>query len=186
MPGTGWGAKRQRTAAEVLRRHLNGETGIEIAKAMGTSRGGVSTHLHAIEKLIGLAVVSPARVDGPQGPAMLAEVNPDTPRARRGSLVGWHSFRTTWTTFALSRGVPIEIVRTVTGHRTAEIVLKNYFRPGREAMREAIGGRMPAALIGDGDSKPMREQLPAWAVKAIQSAKTLKALKAALLTGAGA
>lgn len=186
MPGAGWGPKRQRTAAEVLRRHLNGEPGKAIAKALGTSRGGVSTHLHAVEKLIGLAVVSPARVDGPQGPAMLAEANPDTPRARRGSLVGWHSFRTTWTTFALSRGVPIEIVRTVTGHRTAEIVLKNYFRPGREQMRDALGERMPRALIGDGASKPMREPLPAWAVQTIQSAKTLKALKAALLAGAGA
>lgn len=183
MQGAGWGPKRQRTAAEILRRHLNGETGIAIAKATGTSRGGVSSHLHAVEKLIGLAVVSPARVDGPQGPAMLAEANPDTPRARRGSLVGWHSFRTTWTTFALSRGVPIEIVRTVTGHRTAEIVLKNYFRPGREQMRDALGERMPRALIGDGVSKPMREPLPAWAIKAAKSAKTLKALKAALLAG---
>lgn len=186
IPGAGWGPKRQHTAAEVLRRHLAGEPGIAIAEAMGKSRGGVSSHLHAIEKLIGLAVISPARNDGPKGPAMVAERKPDSQRARRGSLIGWHSFRTTWVTIALSRGVPIEIVRTVTGHRTAEIVLKNYFRPNRAAMRDAIGGKMPAALLGSGASKPMRETLPAWAVESIRNAKTLKALKAELLKGAGA
>ena len=181
MPGAGWGPKRQRTATEILRRHLNGEPGKVIAKALGTSKGGVSAHLHAIENLIQLAVISPAREDGPKGPAMLAERKADSQRARRGSLIGWHSFRTTWVTLALSRGVPIDIVRTVTGHRTAEIVLKNYFRPNRKLMRDAIGERMPRALLGEGAPKTMREGLPAWAVKSIRNAKSLKELKAQLL-----
>ena len=155
MPGAGWGPKRQRTAAEVLSRHLKGETGIAIAKATGTSRGGVSAHLHAIENLIGLAVVSPAREDAPKGPAMLAEVPPEVQRAKRGSLVGWHGFRVTFCTMALANGVPLELVQRITGHRTAEIVLKHYFRPNRKQLSDAMGDRMPHALLGDlGPSKP--------------------------------
>ena len=185
MPGAGWGPKRQRTAMEILRRHLDGQTGIEIAKALGISRGGVSAHLHAIEKLIGLAVVSPAREEKPNGPAMLADAPPEVQRAKRGSLVGWHGFRVTFCTMALANGVPLELVQRITGHRTADIVLKHYFHPNRKQLRDAIGNRMPAALIGGKDDpKPMREPLPAWAVKAVKQAKTLKTLKTELLAGA--
>ena len=185
MERAGWGPKRRASAAEILRRHLVGETGREIAAALGTSPGGVSSHLHAIEDLIQLAVVSPPKVDASAGPAMLAEIHPESPRAQRGSLVGWHSFRTTWVTLALSRGVPIEIVRTVTGHRTAEIVLKYYFRPNRKLMRDAIGERMPAALIGGGGGESLAP-LPPWALKLVGqlSAKNLATIKTRLLNGA--
>ena len=184
MERAGWGPKRRESAAEILRRHLAGETGREIAAALGTSPGGVSSHLHAIEELIQLAVVSPPKVEAPAGPAMLAEIQPDSPRAQRGSLVGWHSFRTTWVTLALSRGVPIEIVRTVTGHRTAEIVLKNYFRPNRKLMRDAIGERMPAALIGAPGGRDLAP-LPSWAVGLVKklTARNLASVKAKLLEG---
>ena len=184
MERSGWGPKRRSSAAEILRRHLAGETGREIAAALGTSPGGVSAHLHAIEDLIQLAVVSPPKGDAPAGPSTLAEIRPDSPRARRGSLVGWHSFRTTWVTLALSRGVPIEIVRTVTGHRTAEIVLKNYFRPNRKLMRDAIGERMPAALIGAPGGRDLAP-LPSWAVGLVKklNARNLVSVKAKLLEG---
>lgn len=185
MERAGWGAKRRASAAEILRRHLAGETGREIAAALGTSPGGVSSHLHAIEDLIQLAVVSPPKREAPVGPAMLAEINSESPRAQRGSLVGWHSFRTTWVTLALLRGVPIEIVRTVTGHRTAEIVLKYYFRPNRKLMRDAIGERMPAALIGERGVESL-PPLPPWALKLVGqlSAKNLATIKKRLLNGA--
>ena len=116
---------------------------------------------------------------------MLAEINSESPRAQRGSLVGWHSFRTTWVTLALLRGVPIEIVRTVTGHRTAEIVLKYYFRPNRKLMRDAIGERMPAALIGERGMESL-PPLPPWALKLVGqlSAKNLATIKTKLLNGA--
>jgi len=72
---------------------------------------------------------------------------------RKASVRDFHSFRVTWVTLALSAGVPLEIVQRVTGHRTANIVLKHYFQPGREAFRNTLAGRMPALLVG-GEAKP--------------------------------
>ena len=57
---------------------------------------------------------------------------------------------------ALSNGVPIEIVRRVTGHRTAEIVMENYFRPGRVEFRRVLAANMPKALVGRPEPKMAR------------------------------
>ena len=71
---------------------------------------------------------------------------------RKASVRVFHSFRVTWVTLALTAGVPLEIVQKVTGHRTAAIVMKHYFQPGREDFRRTLAGRMPALLVG-GESK---------------------------------
>jgi hypothetical protein len=49
--------------------------------------------------------------------------------------------------------VPLEVVQRVTGHRTASIVMKHYFQPGREEFRRTLAGKMPALLVG-GEAKP--------------------------------
>jgi integrase len=66
----------------------------------------------------------------------------------KASVKDFHSLRTTWITMALSAGVPMELVRRVTGHSTVEVVLKHYFRPGREAFRTALETAMPHMLTG--------------------------------------
>jgi len=68
---------------------------------------------------------------------------------RRASVRDFHSFRTTWITLALSAGVPMELVRRVTGHATVDVVLKHYFRPGRKEFRSALQDAMPK-LLTDG------------------------------------
>jgi integrase len=68
---------------------------------------------------------------------------------RKASIRDFHSFRVTWVTLALTAGVPLEIVQKVTGHRTAGIVMKHYFQPGREEFRRTLANKMPA-LIGGG------------------------------------
>lgn len=45
-------------------------------------------------------------------------------------------------TLTLAAGVPLDLVQRVTGHRTAEVVMKHYFRPGREDFRAAIFKRV--------------------------------------------
>ena len=67
---------------------------------------------------------------------------------RLSNIKGFHSLRTTWITMALTAGVPMELVRRVTGHSTVNIVLKHYFRPGREAFRTALETAMPHMLTG--------------------------------------
>jgi hypothetical protein len=66
--------------------------------------------------------------------------------SQRASVKDFHSLRTTWITMALSAGVPMELVRRVTGHSTVDVVLKHYFRPGREAFRSALETAMPKML----------------------------------------
>ena len=92
------------------------------------------------------------------GPNIKASIARTTRTARKhgqraASIRDWHALRTTFVTLALSAGVPLELVRRVTGHATVEIVLKHYFRPGRAEFKAALTGAMPAVLTG---GKPKR------------------------------
>ena len=147
-----WTDKRKAKGMDILQRHLRGEKGREIAAALGTSPGAVSSYLHELEDLTKLAIVShPATEVAEPSACTLGTINPDVPRLKRASLKGWHSFRTTWITLALAAGIPLEIVRRVTGHRTVEVVMENYFRPGRDHFRQILAANMPRALVGDGE-----------------------------------
>jgi integrase len=68
--------------------------------------------------------------------------------SQKSSVKDFHSLRTTWITMALTAGVPMELVRRVTGHSTVEVVLKHYFRPKREEFRHALESSLPKALTG--------------------------------------
>ncbi|QHI68456.1 tyrosine-type recombinase/integrase [Tichowtungia aerotolerans] len=75
----------------------------------------------------------------------------------KASVKDFHSLRTTWITMALSAGVPMELVRRVTGHSTVDVVLKHYFRPGKEAFKTALETAMPKMLTGGGEEAPETE-----------------------------
>lgn len=141
--------RRNRMVA-IFTRYMAGKTVNEIAEELASSKGIVSTRLNDIESMIGAVVVRRSPLPAVIRGSTLAEISGSTPRMKRGSLKGWHSFRTTWITLALSAGVPMELVRRVTGHASADIVLKHYFRPGREAFRAALYQAMPGLLLGGG------------------------------------
>lgn len=67
---------------------------------------------------------------------------------RRASIRDVHSFRVTWVTLALNAGVPIDLVRKVTGQQTVEVVLTSYHQPGREDYRRELSAKLPMALTG--------------------------------------
>jgi len=92
--------------------------------------------------------------------------------SQRSSLKDFHSLRTTWITMALSAGVPMELVRRVTGHSTVEVVLKHYFRPGREAFRASLGKALPKLLTGGEEEECL--DLPKEVVELGKVAKALK------------
>ena len=48
----------------------------------------------------------------------------------------------------MSAGIPMEVARLVTGHKTVEVVLKHYFKPGREHLRAVLGDKLPEVLTG--------------------------------------
>ena len=42
----------------------------------------------------------------------------------------------------------MEVARLVTGHKTVEVVLRHYFKPGREHLRAVLGDKLPDVLTG--------------------------------------
>ncbi len=78
---------------------------------------------------------------------------------RMANIRGFHSFRVTWITIALAASVPMELVRRVTGHKAADVVLKNYFKPGRNEFKRLIEGAMPALMLGTGEEKPDNKEV---------------------------
>lgn len=78
---------------------------------------------------------------------------------RHISVKDFHSFRTTWITLALSAGVPMELVRRVTGHTTTDVVLKHYFRPGRADFKKSLQAAMPAMMLEEGKTVPEQGEL---------------------------
>jgi integrase len=96
----------------------------------------------------------------------------DEPRLRKASDYDFHSFRVTWVTLALSRGVPMEIVQRVTGHSTVSVVTKHYFQPNREDFRRVLENKLPCALRCGGNTSttpPSGGNTTSLIVKTLQS-----------------
>ncbi|MCZ7636724.1 MAG: hypothetical protein M5U12_12240 [Verrucomicrobia bacterium] len=138
----------------VFTAYMDGQTLDQVIAATGCSRGSVSGYLNEIERETGCQVVRGNRralkTDGLQAERENGK--------RRASVRDFHSFRVTWITLALAAGVPLELVQRVTGHRTVEVVMKHYFRPGREDFRAAILKAMPK-MLADGGQRSAKEQM---------------------------
>lgn len=136
--------------------YLDGVSGTQIQEQAGVSKGSVSGYLNEIEAHIGCKVIKGraqrSTTDKIKADEMLlSETREDG--QRRASTRDFHSFRVTWVTLALSSGMPLEMVKKVTGHKTAEIVLKHYFKPGREELRRVLEEKMPR-VVTHGSMRP--------------------------------
>ena len=117
----------------------------------GQKKPTVSHHLNEIEDAIELALIrGKIRLEKKDA---VQKGRAEGKGSRRASVRDFHSFRVTWITLALAAGVPLELVQRVTGHKTTEIVLKHYFRPGREDFKERILAAMPTLLSEPADTK---------------------------------
>lgn len=148
--------KRRTYTRNIFTRYVDGLSVGDIAKVLLCSKGLVSMRLRDVELMTGAVVIRSPQLPKTILGAIHAPVNQDSPRKKRGSLKGWHSFRTTWITLALTAGVPMELVCRVTGHATVDVVTKHYFRPGREQFKKALNAAMPELLKNgeaDGTSK---------------------------------
>lgn len=169
-------AKRERMRA-CFQRYSGGMSIPAIARELALSKGTVSGLLNELERLVKAAVIRRPQIVLPETIRGDLRSSKGEDRLRRASIKGWHSFRTTWITMALSAGVPEELVRRVSGHTTVDIVRKHYFRPGREQFKQAMMTAMPKLLTNGG-------QTPKDEMKGIltgMTAKTLKQDKARLL-----
>ena len=96
---------------------------------------------------------------------------------RKASVKDFHSLRTTWITEALTRGVPIETVKRISGHRTVEVVTTHYFRPGQDQVRAALADALPALLTSGKDEDAAKDGGATYDVDAGPGELLEKALK---------
>ena len=75
---------------------------------------------------------------------------------RSASIFGWHAFRTTFVTIALMRKIPIEMVRRIVGHTTADMTMV-YFRPTKFIVAETIRRQMAGSVLCDTPAALPRE-----------------------------
>ncbi len=149
------GARRERMT-DIFRRYATGQSVRQIEKDSGICRSTVSCDLTTIEQWVGepFKRSTPGRHTKGQDHSIKSaivnstQVEAGSKRCNAGSVWDWHALRATWVTLALSAGVPIELVRRVTGHATVEVVLQHYFRPGREQFRSILTDAMPSILTG--------------------------------------
>ena len=133
---------------DVFQRYCAGETYNAIVKATRTPKATIADHLHTVQDLIDKPFMRGKPVESiKKSIARVTRVDRDQ-GVRSASVRDWHALRTTFVTMALSAGVPLELVRRVTGHATADIVLKHYFRPDREQFRTALIDAMPDVITG--------------------------------------
>jgi integrase len=165
---------------EAFRLYVGGMPLPAVALEMGISKSSVSVYLSEIEERTGLRLKrgNAEKRDRPKClGGMTAERNTGL---RRASIRGFHSFRVTWITIALTAGVPLEIVQRVTGHKTVDVVLKHYFRPGREDFRRTLENAMPQLFLEAAQPRA----LPASAVKEAEIVYREPATPAALIRAA--
>ncbi len=147
----GWNEERRERARVIVTRYLEGEKVGDIAREVGCGLSTITRDIAAVQAAAGVQIVrhraagSKVRRSGPTAEGDFG------PRARRASLSGWHAFRTTWATIAISCGIPAEIVRAVTGHAQVETVVQHYFRPRPQTLMATITGPMGRALLDEGD-----------------------------------
>jgi hypothetical protein len=159
------GAKRDRVL-DTLRRYAAGASVRAIEKETKVARSTVSADLHLAEDVSGRRFMPDAVKGGGGAKERIARITRTeaTGRARRASVLDWHALRTSWVTLALSAGVPVEVCRLVTGHRTVDVVMRHYFKPGAEALRTILGDKLPNVLTGNGHKPaalpPPKEEAP--------------------------
>ena len=144
----------------IFERYMAGASLNDIAAEFGLSKGSASNYLKRIEDVTGFPVIRQSRPEAASKRQAKAAAKKRAAATRRGlrrvNRRGFHAFRSTWVTLALTAGVPVDLVRKVTGHTTVETVMIHYFQPGREDFRRAIQSAMPTLLTGGAPTRDER------------------------------
>ncbi len=138
---------------EVFELYMAGGTINSIREELEMSKGGISEYFKRIEAAVGFPVIRSRRPKPcvKKRAPMLAQRQ----GLRRVNRRGFHAFRATWVTLALTAGVPVDLVKKVTGHTTVDTVLTHYYQPGREDFRRTLQAAMPALLT---NGAPTRDE----------------------------
>lgn len=145
------GAHRERVL-DTFKRYCAGASMNKIREATGRGKGTISSDLRQVEELTGKHFIPDNSQNVKKAARNLTQVKRKNGQ-RAASVRDWHALRATWVTLALAAGVPVELVRRVTGHASVEIVLKHYFMPDREQFRAALVDALPDVLTGGKTTK---------------------------------
>lgn len=139
--------KKRDKARALFMAYTAGKPLAQSAEAVGVSKATGSAYLNEIEAETGIAFIRGKRRENSTPTPSRGNVSLERETGlRRASVRDFHALRTTWITLALTNGMPLELVQTVTGHATAEIVMQHYFKPKREQLRTAMQNTMPRLL----------------------------------------
>lgn len=146
------GARRERMV-QTFRKYCAGTPMGKIATEVGCAKSTVVADLERAEVIIGAPVIHRRNTDSVRRDIVTLTQTPRKRGQRAASVRDWHALRTTFVTLALSAGVPVELVKRVTGHQTTAIVMEYYFRPDREQFRAALTGALPEVLTGKTENR---------------------------------
>lgn len=140
-----WTARRRRMALLYFRSYMKGLTLDEIAKGLDRAKGGISVYLSELEKLTHCAIIRrPAiHLPDPRKGKIMAEIPENGQRARRGSLRGWHSFKSSFVINALRAGVTLDTLSKILGNKTVSVLFNHYVKIDDNHMMEAFTSKTP-------------------------------------------
>lgn len=152
-----WQRRKKENAGICYRLYrLEGKSYRDIQEERGWSRGHISYYLHEVERLTGVRIVDAGAGSPTSTASLLRRTRQErTVGAHSASLYGWHSLRATFVVLALNEGLPLEDVRRIVGHTTADMTLE-YYNPTKTIAAERFRRRMSATVLGmdDEDGRP--------------------------------
>lgn len=140
-------AKKRERMERLYDSYMTGIPMCEAAEATGVSKASASEYLNELEEATGTAFIRGKQRKDTVLPVKRGIIHAERETGlKKASVRDFHSFRTTWITIALCSGIPFELVKKVTGHATADVVMEHYFKPQRAQLKQAIETSMPNLL----------------------------------------
>lgn len=141
-------SKRQKMI-DLVKRYAQGETYRVMQRATGISRGGISDLLHLAEKTSGHCFIIDKRPTFSIKRAIIDMTRESREHGTRAaSIYDFHALRTSFITTAITGGIPVEIVKAITGHKLTETIIEHYLKPKGSVYHEKFMAAMPASLTG--------------------------------------
>lgn len=100
-----------------------------------TNPDGLNLLLEKMLKLAGITVKSLVEADAKH-------------RLRGRTDSGFHRFKATFVTLALTAGVSVELLQKIVGNKDLNVLLKHYHRPAAETLKHELSSKMPTVFGG--------------------------------------
>lgn len=179
----GFAPKKKERILAIVERFKRGQKSSVIAKDLGIARGQVSEYLRDAEEVTGETYRPLVAIRDGKAKTVAQQVKTTREKRKVGkhsaSIYGWHSLRASFVVIAVERGIPLDEVRVIVGHSTADTTLE-YFHPTARHTAERVRRQMGGRLLenGGGAHICMGKILPFTEDKQAELEEYLKSLNA--------